>query len=55
MRFTTNVKEVHRLIGRLTTISYFLPRLVDQIRSMIKLLTKFARFLCDNQCQSRFE
>ena len=38
MRSPTNVKEVQRLVGRLTAISRFLPKLADQTKPMIKLL-----------------
>lgn len=43
MRSPKNVKEVQCLIGRLTTISRFLPRLADKTCHMIKLLKKFAK------------
>jgi len=40
----TNVTEVQRLVGHLTVISRFLPKLADQTRPIIQLLKKFARF-----------
>jgi len=44
MRSPTSVKKVQRLIGRLTTISRFLPKLVEQIQPIIQLLKKSAKF-----------
>jgi len=35
MRSPTSVKEVQRLIGRLTAISRFLPKLVEQTQPII--------------------
>ena len=40
----TNVKEVQRLVGCLTVISRFLPKLADQTRSIIQLLKKSTKF-----------
>ena len=42
IRSTTSVKKVQRLIGRLTTISHFLPKLAEQIQPIIQLLKKSA-------------
>jgi len=38
MRSPNNIKEVQRLIGRLTAISRFLPKLVEQTQPIISLL-----------------
>ena len=54
MRSPTNVKEVQRLVGRLTAISRFLPKLADQTTPMIKLLKKSARFVWDETCEHNF-
>ena len=54
MRSPTNVKEVQRLVGRLTAISRFLPKLADQTKPMIKLLKKSARFVWDETCEHNF-
>jgi len=44
MRSPTTIKEVQRLIGRLTAISRFLPKLVEQTQPIIQLLKKSTRF-----------
>ena len=54
MRSPTNIKEVQRLVGRLTAISRFLPKLADQNQPMIKLLKKSARFVWDETCEHNF-
>jgi len=40
MRNPRNLKEVQRLIGKLTTLSRFLPALVEKARPIIMLLRK---------------
>jgi len=40
----TNAKEVQQLIGRLTTISRFLPKLADKMLSIILLLKMSTKF-----------
>jgi len=50
-----NIKEIQRLIGRLTTISRFFPKLVDNTRPMIQLLKKSEKFACDEEYQEMFE
>jgi len=54
MRSPTNVKEVQRLVGRLTAISRFLPKLADKTKPMIKLLKKSAKFAWDGTCEQNF-
>jgi len=44
MRSPTNIKEVQCLIGHLTAISRFLPKLAEQTQPIIQLLKKSARF-----------
>ena len=39
-----NVKEVQQPIGRLTTLSRFVPRLADRTRLMVQLLRKATKF-----------
>ena len=39
-----NIKDVQRLIGRLTAITRFLPKLPEQTQPIIQLLKKFAKF-----------
>jgi len=44
MRSPNTVKEVQHLIGRLTAISLFLPKLAEQTQPIIQLLKKSVRF-----------
>jgi len=50
MRNPNNVNEVQHLIGRLTAISRFLPKLVDQTQPIIQLLKKSTRFSWNDEC-----
>jgi len=45
MRSPDNLKEVQRLVGRLTSLSRFMPRLVDKIRPILKLMKKAEKFV----------
>jgi len=51
----TNVKEVQRLVGRLTAISKFLPKLAEQTRPIIQLLKKSAKFSWNDDCEKVFQ
>jgi len=55
MRSPNNVKEVQRLVGRLTTIARFLPKLADKTKPMVKLLKKSAMFEWNKTCQNNFD
>jgi len=55
MRSPTNIKEVQRLIGRLTAISRFLPKLAEQTQPIIQLLKKSARFTWTDDCEQIFQ
>jgi len=44
-----NIKEVQKLIGCLTTLSRFLPRLAERTRPMVQLLRKEAKFRWDEK------
>jgi len=55
MRSPTTVKEVQRLIGRLTTISRFLPKLAEQTQPIIQLLKKSTRFTWTDDCEQIFQ
>jgi len=35
-----NLKEVQRLIGRLTSLARFLPRLTEKVRPILKIMKK---------------
>jgi len=54
MRSPTTIKEVQRLIGRLTAISRFLPKLAEQTQPIIQQLKKSARFTWTDDCEQIF-
>ena len=54
MRSPANIKEVQRLVGRLTAISRFLPKLADKTKPMIQLLKKSTKFTWDDTCEQNF-
>ena len=55
MRSPANVKEVQRLVGRLTAISRFLPKLAEKTKPMINLLKKSSKFEWSVACQENFD
>jgi len=55
MRCPTTVKEVQHLIGRLTAISRFLPKLAEQTQPIIQLLKKSTRFTWTDDCEQIFQ
>jgi len=55
MRSPTTIKEVQRLIGRLTAISRFLPKLAEQTQPIIQLLKKSTRFTWIDDCEQIFQ
>ena len=55
MRSPTSFKEVQRLIGRLTAISRFLPKLAEQTQPIIQLLKKSAKFTWNDDCEQIFQ
>jgi len=55
MRSPTNIKEVQRLIGCLTAISRFLPKLAEQTQPIIQLLKKSTKFTWANDCENFFQ
>ena len=54
MRSPANIKEVQRLVGRLTAISCFLLKLADKTKAMIQLLKKSTKFAWDDTCEQNF-
>ena len=55
MRSPTTIKEVQRLIGRLTAISCFLPKLAEQTQPIIQLLNKSTRFTWTDDWEQIFQ
>lgn len=50
-----NVKEVQRLVGRLASLSRFVPRLAEKARPLFKLLKKPQQFEWSVECEVAFE
>jgi len=55
MRSPTTIKEVQRLIGRLTAISRFLAKLAEQTQPIVQLFKKSARFTWTDDCEQIFQ
>jgi len=55
MRSPSSIKEVQRLIGRLTAISHFLPKLAEQTQPIIQLLKRSVKFTWNNDCEQVFQ
>ena len=55
MQSPTSIKEVQCLIGRLTAISRFLPKLAEQTQPIIQLLKKSAKFTWNGDCEQIFQ
>jgi len=51
----TTIKEVQCLIGRLTGISRFLPKLTEQTQPIVQLLKKSTRFTWTDNCEQIFQ
>ena len=51
----TTIKEVQCLIGRLTAISRFLPKLAEQTQPIVQLLKKSAWFTWTDDCEQIFQ
>ena len=50
----TTLKEVQSLVGKLTSLSRFLPRLAEKIRPIVKTLKKADRFQWSEECERTF-
>jgi len=55
MRSPNTIKEVQRLIGRLTAISRFLPKLAEQTQLIVQLLKKSTQFTWTDDCEQIFQ
>jgi len=54
MKSPRNVKEVQRLIGRITALSRFMPKMAEKTKPIISLLKKTSRFSWDDRCETIF-
>jgi len=55
MRSSKNIMEVQQLLGRLTALSKFVPRLTEKTRPMVQLLQKAAKFSWDDRGEDIFK
>ena len=49
-----NIKELQKLVGKLTMLSLFMPRLIAKTKPIIQLLKKASRFQWTQQCEDMF-
>jgi len=54
MRNPKNLKEVQRLVGRLTSFSQFVPRLAERIKFILKVMKKADKFKWSEECEKTF-
>lgn len=54
MRSPQNLKEVQMLVGRLTSLSRFIPRLAERIKPIVKTMKKDAQGRRNDQCEATF-
>ncbi|XP_068475223.1 uncharacterized protein [Phaseolus vulgaris] len=55
MRSPNGLKEIQRLVGRLTSLSRFVPKLSERTRPIIKLLKKTTKFEWTDECEQNFQ
>ncbi|XP_068492144.1 uncharacterized protein [Phaseolus vulgaris] len=55
MRSPNSIKEIQQLLGRLTALSRFVPRLAERTRPMVQLLQKGTKFVWDDRCEEIFK
>jgi len=54
MRSPINLKEVQRLVGKLNSLSRFLPVLAERTKPIVNLLKKSETFEWSEQCEQAF-
>ncbi|XP_047170810.1 uncharacterized protein LOC124845134 [Vigna umbellata] len=54
MQSPQNLKEVQRLVGRMTTLSRFIPKLAEHIRPILKNMKKGTTRHWDDKCEKAF-
>ncbi|XP_027905608.1 uncharacterized protein LOC114165140 [Vigna unguiculata] len=55
MRSPKILKEIQRLVGRLTSLARFLPKLTERIRSILKIMKKQTADKWDDRCEEAFQ
>ena len=54
IRSPHNLKEIQQLVGRLTSLSRFVPKLAERMRPIIQLFKKTSRFEWTAECERNF-
>ncbi|KOM40249.1 hypothetical protein LR48_Vigan04g044700 [Vigna angularis] len=54
MRSPQKLKKVQRLVGRLTSLSRFIPKLAERIKPIVRIMKKSAGTDWDDQCEQAF-
>jgi len=54
MRSPNGLKEIQRLVGHLTSLSRFVPKLAERTRPIIKLLKETTKFEWTDECEPNF-
>lgn len=54
MRSPSTLKETQRLIGRLTALSQFIPKLAERIRPILEKMKKGSMNTWDEECERVF-
>jgi len=49
------MKEIQWLVTRLTSLARFLPKLMVQIKPVLKVMKKQTTDKCNNQCEAAFQ
>jgi len=55
MKSPRNLKEIQRLVGRLTSLARFLPKLTEKIKLILMIMKKQTVDKCDDQCEEAFQ
>jgi len=55
MRSPKNLKEIQQLVGRLTSLARFLPKLTEKIKPILKIMKKQIADKWDDRCEEAFQ
>jgi len=55
MRSPRNLKEIQRLVGRLTSLARFLPKLTEKVQPILKIMKKQTADKWDDRCEAVFQ
>ncbi|XP_052723752.1 uncharacterized protein LOC128193711 [Vigna angularis] len=55
MQSPATLKEIQRLIGRLTALSRFIPKLAERVRPILRKMKKGAGPVWDDECERAFQ